>query len=111
MGLDMYLTDSNGNEVGYWRKANAIHGWFVDTVQNGVDDCGKYEVTYEQLVELSAKCTAAFENEDASILEPRSGFFFGNTEVDDWYWDSLEYTAKIIDDLDKNQTYYYQASW
>lgn len=26
-------------EVGYWRKANAIHGWFVDNVQKGNDDC------------------------------------------------------------------------
>ena len=26
-------------EVGYWRKANAIHKWFVDNVQDGNDDC------------------------------------------------------------------------
>lgn len=22
-------------EFGYWRKANAVHKWFVDNVQNG----------------------------------------------------------------------------
>jgi hypothetical protein len=26
-------------EAGYWRKANAIHRWFVDNVQDGNDDC------------------------------------------------------------------------
>jgi len=55
MGLDMYLdrTIAGGaEEVGYWRKANAIHKWFVDNVQNGEDDCQRYDVTPAQLTEL-----------------------------------------------------------
>ena len=43
-------------EVGYWRKANAIHKWFVDNVQDGEDDCGYYEVSKEQLEELLHIC-------------------------------------------------------
>lgn len=43
-------------EVAYWRKANQIHNWFVENVQNGVDDCGSYEVTKEQLTELLNIC-------------------------------------------------------
>lgn len=43
-------------EVGYWRKANHIHKWFVDNVQDGKDDCGTYEVTDEQLTELLSIC-------------------------------------------------------
>lgn len=39
-------------EVGYWRKANAIHRWFVMNVQDGNDDCGEYYVSTEQLQEL-----------------------------------------------------------
>lgn len=39
-------------EIGYWRKANAIHRWFVENVQNGEDDCRDYFVTKEQLTEL-----------------------------------------------------------
>ena len=31
-------------EAGYWRKANAIHRWFVENVQDGKDDCGEYFV-------------------------------------------------------------------
>ena len=26
-------------DVGYWRKANAIHNYFVQRCQNGVDEC------------------------------------------------------------------------
>ena len=39
-------------EAGYWRKANAIHGWFVDNVQDGMDDCKEYYVSREKLKEL-----------------------------------------------------------
>jgi hypothetical protein len=39
-------------EVMYWRKANAIHKWFVDNVQDGKDDCGTYDVAKSQLQEL-----------------------------------------------------------
>lgn len=43
-------------KAGYWRKANAIHQWFVNNVQNGEDDCGYYEVGGEQLEELYRIC-------------------------------------------------------
>lgn len=40
----------------YWRKANAIHAWFVENVQNGVDDCDTYLVTRDQLEALKEAC-------------------------------------------------------
>jgi len=40
----------------YWRKANAIHRWFVENVQDGQDDCKSYYVSREQLQELKALC-------------------------------------------------------
>lgn len=40
----------------YWRKANAIHKWFVDNVQDGNDDCKEYYVSEEKLKELLKKC-------------------------------------------------------
>lgn len=51
--------------VGEWRKANAIHGWFVRNVQNGEDDCGSYGVSVEELVELRETCLKVI---DASKL-------------------------------------------
>lgn len=35
--------------AGCWRKANAIHAWFVEHVQDGQDDCGTYYVSRKQL--------------------------------------------------------------
>ena len=48
--------DSISEEVAYWRKANQIHKWFVDNIQNGEDDCGSYEVSKKQLEELLGIC-------------------------------------------------------
>lgn len=43
-------------QIGYWRKANAIHKWFVDNVQDGEDDCKEYYVDLEHLEELLGLC-------------------------------------------------------
>lgn len=44
-------------QVGYWRKANEIHNWFVENVQDGEDDCRYHrEVTREVLEELLSMC-------------------------------------------------------
>ena len=54
-------------EAAYWRKANAIHGWFVDKVQEGVDDCGEYNVTLEQLQDLVALCKEILSNKEKAL--------------------------------------------
>jgi hypothetical protein len=129
MGLDMYIvkrdkgagpaSDENydeANDVAYWRKFNALHGWFVENIQNGVDDCGSYEVTKEQLFDLLKVLEEAYALKDASKLPPTRGFFFGSCEVDEWYWDRVASARKtissLIDDTDweKEQLYYF-ASW
>ena len=106
--------------VGYWRKANAIHAWFVENVQDGIDDCHMYEVTKEQLEELLSTCTFVKESGKTEIakklLPTTSGFFFGNTEYDDNYWEDLDYTIdtlrKTISSTDfENEMIVYSSSW
>lgn len=41
-------------EVAYWRKANQIHKWFVDNVQDGEDNCKEYYVDSSQMKDLLA---------------------------------------------------------
>ena len=105
-------------DVGYWRKANAIHNWFVKTVQDGVDECQEYTVSLEQLTELLAIVNMVIDDPTLAgeILPPREGFFFGSTTVDDWYNEYLVHTKeileKILDNPDsKNWEFFYQSSW
>jgi hypothetical protein len=102
--------------VGYWRKANAIHKWFVENVQEGTDDCNSYFVPREKLQVLRDTCerVLAFRELATAQLPPAQGFFFGNTEVDEWYYRDLEETVKIIDAtlaLPVNWDIEYQSSW
>jgi hypothetical protein len=85
----------------YWRKANAIHKWFVDNVQNGDDDCGEYEVYSGQLRELESLClkVLAERGKATELLPPCEGFFYGSKEIDDYYWEYLQETADRIANL------------
>ena len=100
----------------YWRKANQIHAWFVDNVQGGEDDCGDYYVSHEKLKELRETCRQALFAKDPSLLQPRGGFFFGNTDIDEWYWNDIKNTIKQLDRLfnlsDFDQlSFSYHSSW
>lgn len=100
-------------EVGYWRKANAIHAWFVDHCQGGEDDCREAPVSREQLRELLALVTEAMESQVAPPeLQPRGGFFFGSTEIDADYWADLADTQRILSEvLDDPGQFTYTSSW
>lgn len=104
-------------ELGYWRKANHIHKWFVDNVQNGVDNCGEYFVRKADLEMLLTVCEQVLKNvNNANTLLPtQSGFFFGSVEYDDWYIEDVQDTIEIIKralSLDsKLIDFYYRSSW
>ena len=106
--------------VASWRKANAIHKWFVDNVQNGDDDCGKHHVTVDQLRQLVKVCKEVLKDHSKAreLLPPQGGFFFGSTEIDEWYFEDLKSTVKQLTPVIKecssdnfDVTLYYQSSW
>jgi hypothetical protein len=102
--------------VGYWRKANAVHQWFVDNVQGGQDDCKSYYVDREQLQQLKDICLkiAADRSLASELLPTQGGFFFGSTEYDEWYFEDLENTIAIIDNafsLGSDWDFEYSSSW
>jgi len=112
--------DSPGVEVsvniGYWRKANAIHKWFVDNVQSGVDECQLAYVGRAKLQELHQLVTEAISTKNPSILPTQSGFFFGGTDADDWYWRGLKETSVMLHRILNEKAFegfdfYYQSSW
>jgi hypothetical protein len=102
-------------ELGYWRKANQIHRWFVENVQDGVDNCGEYFVSKADLQSLLDVCLAVkLDHSQAEELLPAgSGFFFGNTDYDEWYYNDIDNTIDILKEAltDDNASYYYSSSW
>lgn len=118
-----YITE----EVAYWRKFNALHGWFVNECANGVDECQSIYVSGEVLSKLleilkqvkttidkSQKKVTVLkdwngedyeyevydcEEQVKELLPPTEGFFFGGYEVDEYYKQNVEETINIIEEL------------
>lgn len=123
MGLDMFLYKRNKNskgdereEICYWRKANAILNWFdhnLNEVKNqnveenengfgreGVQNTTYYRVSKEECEKLLSDCKNLLANRKdiPNDLQPTSGFFFGNYEINDWYWDDIQDTVKMLEE-------------
>lgn len=108
--------------VCYWRKANAIHAYFVREHANGVDQCQPIEVGAEDLRVLLEKAKLAKDSAEKSKsiptdnLPPESGFFFGPTDDVEWYvsdmYDTIRQLEPLVSVPDADDyTYVYQASW
>ena len=104
--------------VGYWRKANQIHRWFVDNCGRGIDECQEMYVGREQLSELLTICLnvkAGGKEVAEELLPPCDGFFFGSTEIDESYWsdidDTIEQLERVLKDTPQGWEFQYRSSW
>lgn len=110
----------------YWRKANAIHKWFVENVQEGNDDCKEYYVEQSHILDLLSSVNAILDEDSKSkqlelieeLLPPTDGFFFGGTEIDEFYFDDLKHTKEslekllaIYEDNKYHMWFEYHSSW
>jgi hypothetical protein len=114
--------------VMYWRKVNSVHAWFVNELADGVDECQEIHVSRENLQTLRDLCFEALSipagvslaDHAASVLPPAEGFFFGSTNVDEYYVQDLQETMDGLDRVLANVpaegegwdwSLIYQASW
>jgi hypothetical protein len=111
-----YITE----EVMYWRKFNALHNWVVNHCANGVDECQRIHMSNDDLVDLYNILKEVSVNNDKAeeLLPTTSGFFFGGTEYDEYYFDQVNRTIEelrpYIQDIHEGNSvtdFIYQASW
>ena len=115
-----YITE----QVAYWRKFNALHGWFVNECAGGLDECQNIYVEEDKLVELLETLKKVSDNFTLAkeLLPPVQGFFFGGDEIDEYYKEDVNSTIKIIEELLKEHEqskeyglysgdFEYRASW
>ena len=117
MGLDMYIYDENENQFAYWRKFNALHKWFVNHVQDGIDECQKSRFLTKDDVESIIYILKEIKKnpETASEMMPTSdGFFFGGTNYDTWFMQDVEESIPVFERLLERvdrENFYYHSSW
>ena len=67
-------------EVGYWRKANQIHKWFVDNVQDGEDKCNPHYVSRDDLKTLLDVCEEVVKRTRLKKGKVTNGYSSSNGE-------------------------------
>lgn len=117
MGLDIYLykepIDANGSEadqeqVGYFRKVNCFLDW-VDKNVGTVENCESLPIPKDKLVLLKETLDKVSTENCDEVLPTTSGFFFGNTEYNEYYWQDVEELKEWVDktlnefDFEKNK--------
>lgn len=103
----------------YWRKTNAVHNFFVQEAQGGVDECQYAPLEEGVLDELLTRIALVQADPDKApqLLPPVAGFFFGSTDFDEWYFEDLKNTAeKLPEWILKAEVagatgYAYRSSW
>ena len=80
-------------QVGCWCKANAIHNWFVENVQKGIDDCGKYAVSKDDMKNLLAVCKKVISNSNLINGVIHNGMVL----TKDKGWQNIFETGKIVE--------------
>jgi hypothetical protein len=103
-------------EIHTWRKANQIHGWFVNNVQDGNDDCKDYYVSTEHLQELLELIEQVLKSPTKAkdLLPVTAGFFFGGEEYGPDYFQDLTETKKSLTAIlaePQTSSYTYSSSW
>ena len=104
-------------QLAYWRKANAVHRYFIDKCAGGKDECQDIYVEREMLQKLVNDCQTVLNDKRQAreLLPTQSGFFFGGTDYDEYYYEDLENTVemlnKILKDSPEDWEFEYRASW
>jgi hypothetical protein len=112
MGLDQYWLVKATKTIHTHRKFNALQGFMEKEWEAaGNDDnfnCQEFYITEEILDRLEAAIKA-------DELEPTEGFFYGNTEKNEWYFEDIkDLTETVIPDLRKrmeNDENIYYSCW
>ena len=119
MGLDIYITKKKCSEIDYFRKVNFLVKFFK---KKGFDVPNQIPLVIkrEDAEELLSKCEEVLKDHSKGpeLLPTMSGFFFGSTDYDDYYYDDVEAVRdyvkdKLLPEFDtlKEGEYIYFETW
>lgn len=80
-----------GNYVGYFRKVNSVYAYF----QHKLTDERAW-ITKEDCEDIVDRCNKVLKDHSLaeSLFPTQSGFFFGSTDYDKWYFNDLKDVRK-----------------
>lgn len=112
-----YDEESVLTEIAYFRKSNWLHGYFdrlcEERIGHEIEDCEYFVFSKHDLHTLLEIVRDVIATDSIAYAEdwlpPQSGFFFGSTAIDDYYFEDLQDfvdTMEQWEDSDKQFVYY-----
>lgn len=108
-------------QIGYFRKFNALHSYIVKTFANGIDICQDVFLFKEDVKKIKKVLDDILETANTTekakeLLPTQSGFFFGGTNYDEYYFNEAKVAADLMQNLLDNFDFVnyqlvYKASW
>jgi hypothetical protein len=105
--------DYYAEEDVYFRKVNFVYNFFSDKLENECCFADKSDIE-----ELISRCDKVLADHSLAeeLLPTTSGFFFGSTDYDEWYFKDVEDCKKQMENLlskydDETDVIYFIMSW
>lgn len=119
MGLDIYFHKRKSREIGYYRKVNFLVAFFE---KRGYDrEYSSWTVQLDDAKDLLRCCkeVLADHSKAEELLPTTEGFFFGPTDYNEYYFESVENVKEFCEDtliphlktLDSDEEIEFITSW
>lgn len=118
--IQYYNDTSVLTEIAYFRKSNWLHGYFdrlcEERTGHEIGDCEYFVFNKRDLHTLLETVRDVIATDSVAYAEdwlpPQSGFFFGSTAIDDYYFEDLQ---DFVDTMEKwedsDEQFVYYAWW
>lgn len=99
IGLDVYFIKRKSRQIGYFRKVNFLVKYFSD-LGFDVENQTPFKISEEDAKILLDRCEEVLKDHSKGpeLLPTMSGFFFGSTEYDDYYYEDVKEVRDYIRD-------------
>ena len=103
MGLDLYIKKKNrdSKELAYFRKINFLIPFIEDYYNINLENCKDVEIDKECIEELLIRCNEVLADNSLAekLLPTEAGFFFGDTEYNEFYFNNVKQVRDKCVDL------------
>lgn len=116
MGLDINFIKRRSESIGYFRKVNFLVKFFQDKGMD-VNNQQLFLINKEMIEDLHNRCLQVINDHSKAeqLLPTMSGFFFGSTEYDEYYFEDVQQVCDYIennlleafDSLDNEEDIYF----
>lgn len=100
MGLDIFFTKKKSERIGYFRKVNFLVRYFGD-LGFDIDNQTPFSIWKEDAEILLSRCNQVLNDHSkaSELLPTMDGFFFGDTDYDEYYFKDVEEVRDFVMDI------------